>query len=339
MPEHGVWSELRAGELRGARAERQGCCSAIALRKLVAARLRSVCDLLPPLPYDELHNDLATLPGDGGRGKHVDQERSLVSHALRIAPAEGSRVWIDMGGGRGCLSERLLHATGGQDTHFVVDWNPMHRARVRDAAMRARTTFRRIVADIGTVDLEAEVAAVKSTCDSHTLLAMSKHLCGCATDLAMRQIPPRCSLLMAPCCHHLCTWESYQGRSFLEALGVTLEEFNVLCNFAPWASVDGDSASLDEQVQDSSALTPALQATTWKLPFLGSLEERWRCHFEPSNLASVDIESPKAKRLLGRQSKLLLDVGRVHALSLKYANVRFVRYTRRSVEDRLIVAF
>lgn len=341
MPEHGVWSELTAGEIRHAKSARQGGMSK-AFRQRLAARLACVCEMLPALPYEELHSDLASMPGDGGAGKHISQERSLVTHALRVAPAPNrGRVWIDMGGGRGCLSERLLHATGGQDAHIIVDWSDMRRSRVRDPAIRRRTNFRRIVVDIGQVDVEAEVAAMG--CHSSgalVLVAMSKHLCGSATDLAIRQIPPRCRVLMAPCCHHLCNWGSYQGRGFLEEMGVSREEFEALCSLAPWASIDTDdlensqgSGCVDESTQSANSN----EDQAWILPPIVSLRQRWCDTLVDSN-TPIDDESPTARRLLGQRCKLLLDAGRVHALWQTHSSVRFVRYTKRSVEDRLIIA-
>lgn len=336
MPEHGVWSELTVGEMCYAKSGRQGV--PMAFRRRLAARLRAVCDTFPPLPYEDLCNDLEGIPGDGGVGKHVDQERSLVAHALRAAPlaSGGGRVWIDMGGGRGCLSERIMHATGGQDAHLLVDWSEMHRARIRDPALRRRTCFTRVVANVGDVDIEAEVAEMSGGSNANSMLvAVSKHLCGCATDLVMRQVPSRCRLLMAPCCHHLCKWESYQGRGLLEGMGVTHDEFDALCAFAPWASIaTGDADGTDEQ----SKVANHDIGEAWELPPIANLKERW-CSTLADCDQSIDVESSSARRMLGQRCKLLLDAGRAHFLSQKYERVRFIRYTARSVEDRLIIAY
>ena len=51
------------------------------------------------------------------------------------------------------------------------------------------------------------------------LVALSKHLCGCATDLALRCLAnsglPVKGLCIACCCHHRCEWNSYVAKAFI----------------------------------------------------------------------------------------------------------------------------
>lgn len=82
---------------------------------------------------------------------------------------------------------------------------------------------------------------------------LSKHLCGAATDLSLRalqqlspdaaEIRPR-GLLIALCCHHRCSWDSYVGRERLERLGVDERLFTVLCRMSAWAVLP-DEEDLD----------------------------------------------------------------------------------------------
>ena len=68
------------------------------------------------------------------------------------------------------------------------------------------------------------------------VVVVSKHLCGCATDFALRCVasstPPR-RLLLATCCHHRCTFADYAGRPFLLAVGVSREEFEARYTLRP----------------------------------------------------------------------------------------------------------
>lgn len=350
MPEHGVWSELAVSEARRQRSNADFV--PVWLRADLATRLEALCAELPALPLEELR-----LPGAPGReGKHVQQEDSLVAHALRVSIGR-RRTWVDLGCGRGALSEQLQAATQCRDSHILVDRNPMKRARCRDSAMRARAcegTVMRLVADVADFDV------MEHTTGDVTFV--SKHLCGCATDLALRRTVPH-PLFLAPCCHHLCTWDTYVGREFLHELGVSRAQFEVLCSLAPWASIDvsapGPGASVGRE--DSSApisidistfvpatcigascsmpseglgKLPVASNESWRLPPLAALARCWQ---HPAVHAAWG-DSPWEKRTLGRRSKFLLDTGRMYALMQLYHEVRLVRYTTRSAEDRLLIA-
>lgn len=78
---------------------------------------------------------------------------------------------------------------------------------------------------------------------------VAKHLCGVATDLALRSLLPLCSssftqdrgIAIATCCHHSCQYEDYVGREvqWLERGGIsTKEEFEILKYWSAWATLD-----------------------------------------------------------------------------------------------------
>ena len=84
------------------------------------------------------------------------------------------------------------------------------------------------------------------------IVAVSKHLCGAATDLSLRCIvqtllqkpsqecnnscPQKlCGVLVALCCHHRCSWLQLVGRSFFEKLGFTPVDFHLVCHMTSWA--------------------------------------------------------------------------------------------------------
>ena len=101
------------------------------------------------------------------------------------------------------------------------------------------------------------------------LVAIAKHLCGCATDFALRCLvsasdpaasageekeqrgdsnatssPPAISAVMiATCCHHRCTWDTYVNRSFMERLGFGSREFALIALLSSWATNASESGS------------------------------------------------------------------------------------------------
>ena len=71
------------------------------------------------------------------------------------------------------------------------------------------------------------------------LIVVSKHLCGRASDFALRAIgrasadgvPPR-AVLLGTCCHHRCEWQAYPNRPYLERLGFGPADFELLCRMS-----------------------------------------------------------------------------------------------------------
>lgn len=126
---------------------------------------------------------------------------------------------------------------GGCAAVALLCWRPLNRAshtptRTTSAAPRrhrrqadkflrkARTEFSRVYIDITHLDLGAVPALA-----GKSVVCISKHLCGMATDVTLgclRRLcesrsshPDRPSLAglgIATCCHHRCTWRDYVGK-------------------------------------------------------------------------------------------------------------------------------
>lgn len=101
--------------------------------------------------------------------------------------------------------------------------------------------------DIVDLDL-SRVEAVRG----RGIVGVAKHLCGAATDLALRclirthQLGSEVSgcgslgtkvhgLAFALCCHHRCSWPELAGQEFLGQLGFTPEEFHIISHMTSWA--------------------------------------------------------------------------------------------------------
>ncbi len=95
--------------------------------------------------------------------------------------------------------------------------------------------------DIKDLDL-GQVEAVKG----RGYVGVGKHLCGAATDMALRCMVNHkqrsgvsgCGLrgvVIALCCHHRCTWGQLVGSEFMLQLGFTPEDFDILSRMTSWA--------------------------------------------------------------------------------------------------------
>jgi hypothetical protein len=154
---------------------------------------------------------------------------------------------------------------------------------------------------------------------------------------------------IATCCHYLCTWESFAGRRFWEALGLTEEDFLVAVTASQWASLqskpkynankprtNNSATTTDHQNGDKMALLPDLSKVAVTVATaLGNT------HTHTANIVpSEEFEKKftrQEKTALGVQLKRLLDLSRAARLQDLGYNVQLVRYTTRSIDDRLLL--
>ena len=121
-------------------------------------------------------------------------------------------------------------------------------------------------------------------------VGLGKHLCGGATDLALRaaardagsgggsqpraRVVPCAGLAFATCCHHGATWPSFCGKADFLGAGFTRDNFEVVSQFAAWAlcghgrpkKEEGGGASGSEEVgeEEEEDATPAAAAAPWQ---------------------------------------------------------------------------
>ena len=68
------------------------------------------------------------------------------------------------------------------------------------------------------------------------VIYVSKHLCGVATDLALKSMTSSVSgVCIATCCHHRCVWEDYVGKQTFIKLGFMPSEFSMITKLSSWA--------------------------------------------------------------------------------------------------------
>ncbi|XP_050682846.1 tRNA:m(4)X modification enzyme TRM13 homolog isoform X2 [Leptidea sinapis] len=165
----------------------------------------------------------------------------------------------------------------------------------------------------GAVRVRADIAdlvlhLVPAVRERRSVVGITKHLCGVATDYALRCL---CAaeglshlrgLVMSTCCHHRCQPAGYVGSSYLQALGVDAADLCVMLGVVSWATC-GDGRP--------RAPPPA-----------------------------PDPAPPGPREVVGRRAKLLLDWGRVLYLRERGLNARLTRYVAAAVspENVCIVA-
>jgi len=162
------------------------------------------------------------------------------------APRE---VFVEMGAGKGLLGFAVLIASPGTDVVLVergagyqmsADKYVRDRVAAGDASDGA---FSRVTIDLRDCVTAALPGVVEQQGHKRAVVG-AKHLCGVASDLALRSLASFggrlaadvAGLGIATCCHHCCNWEDYVGRDFLASKGVTGAEFAVMCGWTSWAT-------------------------------------------------------------------------------------------------------
>ncbi|XP_051928695.1 tRNA:m(4)X modification enzyme TRM13 homolog isoform X2 [Hippocampus zosterae] len=190
--------------------------------------------------------------GESAR-KHLKQQASILGHLEALGLLRRGRCFVEFGAGRGQLS-RWIHRALEGEPHERLQMLLVERSSTRfkaDGKHRgADVEFARLHVDIQHLDL-TKVPLLERRLP---LVAVGKHLCGAATDLALRCLFPRreadrppkrlkadhpvgvAGLALALCCHHRCEWRHYVGRRFFSDLGLGPAEFAAFCRMSSWAT-------------------------------------------------------------------------------------------------------
>ena len=208
--------------------------------------------------------------------KHAIQQSSLIGHMddNGIVDYNKNNLIIEFGCGRAELSRYLakslmiksLEKTNSktktsQQRYLLIDRaGPRNKLDGKiiddyetdqDAVSRKLPCpiVRRIKIDIKDLRLDGAIESILGNSDNGNVVAVSKHLCGCATDLTLTsltnsRIVNQCDndvkfggLTIALCCRQLCTYETYNltGRQWLQNHCIDREGFKVILRMTSWA--------------------------------------------------------------------------------------------------------
>lgn len=225
--------------------------------------------------------------------KHTIQNGAIIQHLQRAEMWDKKHMYIEWGAGNANLSLDIQNQL--QSDHIIVD-RKTPKAK-SDSKRDRELIWRRLTIDIKDLDLRLvpELSRAQSSSppasngtQHDSLCSFSKHLCGAATDLTIRcleQYQSRGgsdSLLIALCCHHRCTWQTFVGKAFfMDTLGLGKEDFEIMARMSSWATSeehDKDGAKAENEGALATSISGEDRAT-WG----------WRC-------------------------KRIIDLGRVHHL-------------------------
>ncbi|XP_001358902.2 tRNA:m(4)X modification enzyme TRM13 homolog [Drosophila pseudoobscura] len=211
----------------------------------VIDKVRALYDNHVANSIEELHLQHASLEEPLGHEeygqesrKHLVQASALLGILEHDQQLTDSTSFIEFGAGKGQLAFFLATAleTQGLSHSQVVLIDRMSLRHKKDNKVTNKELVQRIRADIG----DLKISALPELKQTKRNVALSKHLCGAATDLTLRCVlahrtAPTDYILIALCCHHRCSWRSYVGQTWLQAAGLGHREFAIITKMVSWA--------------------------------------------------------------------------------------------------------
>lgn len=264
------------------------------------------------------------------------------------------RAIVELGAGRGYLSQMLCDC---YTVHKVV---MVERRAYKFKADRTIRHSNGLILERLRLDIEdLNLNQVSLLQDCH-VVAISKHLCGPATDLSLRcclsdedtpllrnsketipnqkdaqsQVKPVVDgIAIATCCHHLCQWKSYVNKKYFKELEFSKDDFHAITWLTSWAL----SGTHEHELPDCYT-SEAIE----QLPV--QMEDR-----EPVNGAvrakallseAMNAMDAYQRYLLGRKCKRLIDTGRLLWLREKGMQAKLVEYIADTVspENKVLLA-
>ncbi|KAK9475089.1 methyltransferase TRM13-domain-containing protein [Dipodascopsis tothii] len=298
--------------------------------------------------------------------KHAIQQASLIAHMDQRALLHSRHTYIEFGAGRGELA-RYVHQALLQKHENQPPTNPsfllIDRAGVRmkldskiirDATELGSTCpepfVSRIRTDIKDLDLGKCMAGLRPHGDGPaSYVAISKHLCGAATDLTLRSFESPgaadelAGVAIALCCRHRCSYDTYPLAALGADTELTPRGFQILTRMCSWAVCGrrpatkkrkrtdepdaGDDAhdADDADVDEATAAADAVDAANYEADMAAG----------DKHVSGLPIAE---RELIGDMARNVLDYGRVRYLeSLRrdgaplFATVELVRYVDRAI--------
>lgn len=281
--------------------------------------------------------------------KHLTQVSAILGYLQHYDQLTDHTSYVEYGAGKGQVAFWLAKCL---DNHAHSNVLLIDRASLRhkrDNKLAGTHAVERIRVDIADFD----VSKYETIQRSRRMVAMGKHLCGGATDFAIRCIlhgnnavdggqssgPRTASIFIALCCHHRCTWNTFTGRQFFADDGIGAADFRIITKMAGWATCGtGFSRERRKQMAESDAAATTTTPTADADADAAVDEHEEHEHQENGNHKMYDYAERKR---IGEQCKRLIDYARIQFLERNGYKCAFKRYVSDSItpENICLVAF
>ena len=282
--------------------------------------------------------------------KNFNQCQALVGILKNFNLLSENDIYVEYGAGKGSLSHHISQEINNKSTHILLELEG--RRNKLDKNHRDQGIFLRFRTDITHfninsipkvlsnhrsqlakeethVNQESEIIPASKQDipvenEIYNVIGISKHMCGGATDLSLQSLllcnkPTICSgILIATCCHHRCTWDTYINDEFFELLGINLNHLQAIFHISSWGIYRQDETKSNNTSEESKK-----DATKE-----ASSKKNHEANEKFDKLA-FDISgglTSEEKRLLGLQIKRILDIGRILYLRKRGFTSYLIKY-------------
>ncbi|KKA02254.1 tRNA:m(4)X modification enzyme HuTRM13 [Hanseniaspora uvarum DSM 2768] len=195
------------------------------VKEVDESKILKTINVLKSLKFDELEtkilkdenieiNRVQSLIG--GQLKHAVQQSSLISHMRNIINEDEINI-VEFGCGRAELSRYACLSLRNDKKikkSILIDRGNNRMKFDKDIKLENdKIILERFKCDIKDMDLSLMLN------DNNNTLAISKHLCGSATDLTLRcmsKIPNKKATVIAMCCRHACNSRDYINPEYIK---------------------------------------------------------------------------------------------------------------------------
>ncbi|CAG9128538.1 unnamed protein product [Plutella xylostella] len=289
------------------------------------------------LPPRDIHPVVLPEFSEPDRTEASRRHLRQASRLLRLLEDEGlvqdHTCYVELGAGKGHMSYYACRAwclEGADSVTLLVDRAALRHKR--DNKLKERSVVVRLRADLAHVSLARVPAAA-----ARRAVGLAKHLCGVATDYALRCLTSPESLAavrgaaLATCCHHRCDRAAFIAPQQMQELGISDEEFNILLGIVSWATC-GDGRSRETRNNSPNATENNAEIHTVSDSTAGDTSVK--CEGKYLSL------SQECREAVGRRAKALIDWARVLYLRSRGFEARLCYYvpTSVSLENVCIIA-
>lgn len=198
-----------------------------------------------PLLESELANDAyghETL-------RHLIQTSTILGYLNHFQLFDDHTSYVEYGAGRGGLSYWLAKAIktnypNSNSNVLLIDRTAVRYKKDNKLNEDESHAVQRVRADIADFDISKHHQIQMA----QKIVGLGKHLCGAATDFAIRCSihgnnaahangtgPNTIAIILALCCHHRCEWKHLIGKEFFAENGISVKEFIIITKMVGWA--------------------------------------------------------------------------------------------------------
>ena len=214
------------------------------LNNLHDTHVRSPLEIAPDKSSFHLASPISDELGPRTR-KHLEQIGSIIGQLVQLELLQNNTCFVEMGAGRGQLGHELYGCVKDDPTVHIALIERDHQRYRYDSYHRIQgqgPSFQRYRIDIRDLHLP-ELPAISQVEPRPHIVIISKHLCGSATDLALRcarhahQVNGQVrAVIIALCCHHRVVWNDYVGKRFFHRTNLTSKDFSVIRALTSWCT-------------------------------------------------------------------------------------------------------